>query len=45
MLLALVMFAVLHLAAAEIPDYLVLKRAEVKSEQLKCLFFFFFYNI
>lgn len=39
MLLALLMFAVLHLAAAEIPDYLGLKRAEVKSEQFKCLAF------
>lgn len=39
MLLALLIFAVLHLAAAEIPDYLFFKRAEVKSERLKCLTF------
>lgn len=38
-LLALVMFAVLHLAAAEIPGYLVFQRAEVKSKRLECLIF------
>lgn len=41
-LLALQMFAVLQLAAAEIPDYLVFQRAKVKSEQLQSLFFYKF---
>lgn len=40
MLLAWRMFAVLHLATAEIPNYLVCERAEVKSEQLKCFRFY-----